>query len=136
METRNGTSKENTGKGCNPLCSQDEQEPLGESGTDGHGYGSRQSSRLTEADSERTDPLGWKLVPVRDTTAGKILERIESLETRHINYVESHESRLRARLQEDKIEKEEFLTESNQIKSDIYHLAIAQQKASENGHTN
>lgn len=78
----------------------------------------------------------WKLTPIRDTTAGKILERIETLEARHIKYVDSHQSRLNARLEESRQEKEEFLIESNQIKSDIYHLATAQNQSNGNGHIN
>jgi hypothetical protein len=87
------------------------------------------------SDSTREDSA-WKLTPIRDTTAGKILERLESLESRYIEYVDSHQARLKARLEESKEDKEDFLQESNQIKSDIYHLAIAQQKSDGNGHTN
>jgi hypothetical protein len=80
--------------------------------------------------------IDWKLTPVRDTSAGKILERLNSLEARHLEYVDSHQARLKARLEESREEKEEFLQESNQIKSDIYHLAIAQNQANGNGHIN
>lgn len=86
-------------------------------------------------DSDRGS-TAWKLTPIRDTTAGKILERLEALETKYLQYVDSHQARLKARLEESKEDKEEFLQESNQIKSDIYHLAIAQQKANGNGHIN
>ena len=85
------------------------------------------------SDGRNTD---WKLTPVRDTTAGKILERLEVLEARYLEYVDSHQARLKARLEESKEDKQDFLQESNQIKSDIYHLAIAQQKADGNGHIN
>lgn len=86
-----------------------------------------------DSDGRNTD---WKLTPVRDTTAGKILERLESLESRYLEYVDSHQARLKARLEESKEDKQGFVQESNQIKSDIYHLAIAQQKADGNGHIN
>jgi|LakMenE01Jun11ns_1017448.scaffolds.fasta_scaffold9022054_2 hypothetical protein len=70
----------------------------------------------------------WKLTPIRDTTAGKILERLESLETQTLSYIHSHQDQLEARLGEIKQLEEEFSRESNQIKSDIYHLAVAQQE--------
>lgn len=88
-----------------------------------------------DSDGRSTD---WKLTPVRDTTAGKILERIESLEAHHIKYVRAHQSRLNARLEESIAEEEKFRQEANQIKSDIYHLATQQQveQANRNGHIN
>ncbi|MBD2435835.1 hypothetical protein H6G69_03340 [Nostoc sp. FACHB-110] len=72
-------------------------------------------------DSNRGNP-DWKLTPVRDTTAGKILERLEALEKRHLEYVHAHQSRLKARLGESEEAENEFIEEANQIKSDIYHL--------------
>lgn len=78
--------------------------------------------------------LTWKLTPIRDTTAGKILERLELLEKETLSYIRSHQARLEARLGESKQTEEEFLKESNQIKSDIYHLAVAQQNSNGNGH--
>jgi hypothetical protein len=70
----------------------------------------------------------WKPSTIRDTTAGKILERLEKLEARTSCYVHSHQARLEARLGESKQFEQEFARESNQIKSDIYHLAVAQQE--------
>lgn len=78
-------------------------------------------------DSNRGNP-DWKLAPVRDTTAGKILERLEALEKRHLEYVHSHQARLKARLGESEEAENEFKEESNQIKSDIYHL-VAREKS-------
>jgi hypothetical protein len=78
--------------------------------------------------------INWKLTPIRDTTAGKILERLEIIESQYLNYVQSHQDRLKARLGESEQSKEEFLKESNQIKSDLYHLAVAQQNSNGNGH--
>lgn len=78
-------------------------------------------------DSNRGNP-DWKLAPVRDTTAGKILERLESLEKRHLEYVHSHQARLKARLGESEEAENEFKEESDQIKSDIYHL-VAREKS-------
>lgn len=94
-----------------------------------------QQISVSHPNSTRKDS-DWKLTPVRDTAAGKILERLESLETKYLEYVDSHQARLKARLEESKEDKQDFLQESNQIKSDIYHLAVAQQQANGNGHIN
>ncbi len=91
---------------------------------------------ITGGEDSHRRSTDWKLTPVRDTTAGKILERLESLETKYLEYVDSHQARLKARLEESKEDKQDFLQESNQIKSDIYHLAVAQQQANGNGHIN
>ncbi len=72
-------------------------------------------------DSDRGNP-DWKLVPIRDTTAGKIIERLEALEKRHLEYVHAHQARLKARLGESEEAENEFKEETNQIKSDIYYL--------------
>jgi hypothetical protein len=78
--------------------------------------------KISGEDSNRGNP-DWKLAPIRDTTAGKIIERLEALEKRHLEYVHSHQARLRARLEESEESENEFKEESDQIKSDIYHLA-------------
>ena len=70
----------------------------------------------------------WEHSIIRDTTAGKILERLESLEAQTLSYIHSHQAQLEARLGKSKQFEDEFLRESNQIKSDIYHLAVAQQE--------
>jgi hypothetical protein len=136
METVNGSPEEDTSRRYSSLFSENEQETLGTPGSNCSidGFGEQVGS--AQVDSQRTNIPNWKLYPIRDTTAGKILERIESLESRHIKYVRAHQSRLNARLEESLTEEEEFLQESNQIKSDIYNLAIAQQKADGNGHIN
>ncbi|MDB9362218.1 hypothetical protein PN509_18190 [Nodularia spumigena CS-588/02] len=63
----------------------------------------------------------------RDSTAGKILERLEKLEVQTLNYVHAHQARLKARLSESEQVESEFLEESNQIRNDIFHLVTAQQ---------
>ncbi|MBD2568355.1 hypothetical protein [Anabaena lutea] len=89
----------------------------------------------TSGEDRRGGNTDRKLTPVRDTTPGKILERLEALEAQHLEYVHSHQARLEARLGESKQSEEQFKKESNQIKSDIYHLATAQQ-TNGNGHIN
>jgi hypothetical protein len=95
--------------------------------------GDKEPLGTCDTNSTRENPT-WKLTPIRDTTAGKILERLELLEKETLSYIRSHQARLEARLGESKQTEEKFLKESNQIKSDIYHLAVAQQNSNGNGH--
>jgi hypothetical protein len=99
---------------------------LGATGCTGPGCGFNQI--ISSGENRIGGNFDWKLTPVRDTTAGKILERLESLEAQTLSYIHSHQARLEARLGESKQLEDEFLRESNQIKSDIYHLAVAQQE--------
>ncbi|MEH2288312.1 hypothetical protein [Nostoc sp.] len=69
----------------------------------------------------------WRLVSIRDTTAGKIIERLEALEKRHLEYVHAHQARLKARLGESEEAENEFKEETSQIKSDIYHLVTQEE---------
>lgn len=64
-----------------------------------------------------------------DEIIGKILERLDKLEARHLAYVRAHKSRLQTRMDEDIQEEEEFLEESNQMRSDIHDLIARQQEA-------
>jgi hypothetical protein len=105
---------------------------LGEIPTQSIIYGTGQIG-TDSACGEGTYPA-WEHSIIRDTTAGKILERLESLEAQTLSYIHSHQSRLEARLGESKQIEDEFLRESNQIKSDIYHLAVAQQNEDGIGH--
>jgi hypothetical protein len=136
METANGTPEKDTSRRHDDLCCQNEQGSLEQSRGIGEINRSGEQSGSAQVNSQRTNSPNWKLYTIRDTTAGKILERIESLEARHIKYVRAHQSRLNARLEESVSEEEAFIKEANQIKSDIYHLAVAQQQANGNGHIN
>ncbi|MDB9370306.1 hypothetical protein PN456_15315 [Nodularia spumigena CS-586/05] len=75
------------------------------------------SSNCTGENISRTDK------PVRDSTAGKILERLDSLESKTLEYIDAHQGRLKARLSESEQAKKQFLEESHQIRSDIHHVA-------------
>ena len=121
----NGTTKSN-GRRCNDCLSQTESVIMGETSINSIQYGIE--SLPISGENRIGGNFDWKLTPVRDTTAGKILERLESLEAQTLSYIHSHQARLEARLGESKQLEEEFLRESNQIKGDIYHLAVAQQE--------
>ena len=104
---------------------QDGSAGLGEIPTQSIIYGIRQIG-IDSACGEGRYPA-WEPSTIRDTTAGKILERLESLERHHLNYIHSHQAQLEARLGESKQSEEEFLEEANQIKNDIYSLICQQE---------
>ena len=58
------------------------------------------------------------------TDIGKILERLDALEKRHLDYLRSHKSRLEARWQEDVNEEAAFLQESQQLREDIHQISL------------
>lgn len=129
--SNNGTP-ENDSRRCDNSLSQTQPFSMEQISVYSEFYGAESLS--ISGEDRGTGNTGWKLVPIRDTSVGKIFERIESLEARHINYVRAHQSRLNARLDEALTEEQAFLEESNQIKSDLYHLAIAHQQNNGNGH--
>ncbi|WP_143842102.1 hypothetical protein [Nostoc sp. 106C] len=124
MDSVNGKTKE-IGRRRNHSGTQAESKRMGGVAEKSQSDGTNKISASGE-DSNRGN-TDWKLATVRDTTAGKILERLEALEKRHLEYVHSHQARLRARLGESEEAENEFKEESNQIKSDIYHL-VAREK--------
>jgi hypothetical protein len=58
---------------------------------------------------------------------GKILERLDKLEKKYLEYVDAHQGRLRARLNESESSKDEFLQESGDLRSGIYELITTSQ---------
>lgn len=65
---------------------------------------------------------------------GKILERLDALEKDFLEYVDAHQARLNARLEESKDKKIKFAKEASEIRSSIYDL-IATQNNSNNGNS-
>ena len=121
----NGTTKSN-GRRCNDCLSQTESVIMGETSINSIQYGIE--SLPISGENRIGGNSDWKLTPVRDTTAGKILERLELLEVLTFSYIHSHQDQLEARLGEIRQLEEEFSTKANQIKSDIYHLAVGEQE--------
>ncbi|MBW4479673.1 MAG: hypothetical protein KME54_23210 [Tolypothrix brevis GSE-NOS-MK-07-07A] len=119
MDCVNGKTKE-VGRRRNYSRTQPESKRMGGVEEESQRNGTKQI-KVSREDSDRGN-TDWKLAPVRDTTAGKILERLEILEKRHLEYVHSHQARLKARLGESEEAENEFKEESNQIKTDIFHL--------------
>lgn len=128
MDRVNGKTKE-IGRRRNNSRTEAKSERVGGVTRKGQSDGTIEVSASGE-DSNRGNP-DWKLATIRDTTAGKILERLESLEKRHLEYVHSHQARLKARLGESEESENEFKEESNQIKSDIYHLVAREKSGNE-----
>jgi hypothetical protein len=60
----------------------------------------------------------------RDTGTGKILERLEALETKTLAYLRAHQDRLKMRLEESKQSEIDFLDTSSQLKSELLGLLI------------
>ena len=132
MEKIKDATNQNISRGCEERFFETQRERLEHISHNSSINGNQEPIRACDADSAGEN-LAWKLTPSRDTTAGKILERLEILEKSTLTYIHSHQERLKARLGESEQTEEEFLRESNQIKSDIYHLAVAQQQNG-NGH--
>jgi len=63
------------------------------------------------------------------STPGKILTRLENLETRFFSYVKGHQDRLDLRRKESEIAEQEFAAEAALLKEDILHLIRDQQEA-------
>lgn len=128
MNSVNGKTKE-IGRRRGYGGTQPESERMGRAGQESQSDGTIEI-KVSREDRDGRD-INWKLAPVRDTTAGKILERLEALEKRHLEYVHSHQARLKARLGESEEAENEFKEESNQIKSDIYHLVASEKSGDE-----
>ncbi|NET03065.1 MAG: hypothetical protein F6K61_21470 [Sphaerospermopsis sp. SIO1G1] len=58
----------------------------------------------------------------RESYLKKILERLDKLESNHLEYVNAHQNRLRARLSESEDSKDEFAKEANDIRAAIQQL--------------
>ncbi|OKH17310.1 hypothetical protein FACHB389_34770 [Nostoc calcicola FACHB-389] len=123
MDRVNGKNKKIGGR-CDDSRTQTESERMGGVTKKSQSNGTIEISTNRE-DSDRGNP-DWKLVPIRDTTAGKIIERLEALEKRHLEYVHAHQARLKARLGESEEAENQFKEETSQIKSDIYYLVTSE----------
>lgn len=123
MESHGTT--ENHGRGCHNRLPSIEFSILGESSRDSLHNGIEPIT--IGGEDRRSGNSDWQLESIKDTNFGKILERLESLERHHLNYIHSHQAQLEARLGESKQSEEEFLEEANQIKNDIYSLICQQE---------
>ncbi|MDB9372805.1 hypothetical protein [Nodularia sphaerocarpa] len=68
------------------------------------------------------------------TPIGKILARLEQLESAYLQYVGAHQSRLEARLDESRSLKQEFISQLSELKQEIYQLATEESSTNGNGY--
>ncbi|MBD2415063.1 hypothetical protein FACHB389_15070 [Nostoc calcicola FACHB-389] len=65
----------------------------------------------------------------RDSTAGKILERLKSLENKHISHLKSHQDLLKSQFDQIKDEEESFRKEVQELEEEIYNLVSSEGKS-------
>lgn len=65
------------------------------------------------------------------TPAGKILERLEFIESAYFSYVDGHQQRLEARLSESREQKEAFKKAVQELKQEIYDLVSTAEQTEE-----
>lgn len=122
---------ENTSGRRDKRINQNKQSRLGETGHDSsiNGYERKSGSVAgdrTGRDSARTD------FEYGDASFGKILQRLDKLEEAHYQYVEAHQNRLRARLDESEQLEQQFRKEAAELRQQILDLAIQEQPTEEN----
>jgi hypothetical protein len=127
----NGTTKNVSGRRYQCLC-QNKQGGLGEAREHSPNNG-LQSSRSTEKNCPGGYTTGANPI-VGDTPSGKIIQRLDQLESTHYKYVHAHQTRLRARLDESEKLEEQFRQEAAELRQQILDLATSEESADGNGH--
>jgi len=79
-----------------------------------------------QEDSQTRDSAGITRPELRDSPVGKILERVELIETSFYAYVHAHQSRLEARLDESKKLESTFTDTLFELKQEIFKMAESQ----------
>ncbi|BAZ29962.1 hypothetical protein NIES4074_24100 [Cylindrospermum sp. NIES-4074] len=130
MDTRYGTTEKDNGRRYHDLLSSDEQEGLGQSGLDSRNTRVGEQSRFTSDDSQWTTPGGTPVI-IGDTSTGKILQRLDLIETAHLTYVRKHQDRLETRLDESKAHEAEFKQAVTELRQEIYDLASQASEATQ-----
>ncbi|HYW21547.1 MAG TPA: hypothetical protein VE956_20040 [Nodularia sp. (in: cyanobacteria)] len=128
--TKNAQSQE-VSRGCEKRLPESQREGLGYIPAN---YSINGDEPVRICDSDSTGKIiGRKPTPDRDTTTGKILERLEAVETEYLENAHSYQAQLQARLKASHQSENKFREAIAQIKSDIYHLATVQKEAGRNG---
>lgn len=78
-----------------------------------------ESVGVDQANSSRSSS-SWGISAERNSSNGKILERLDLIEGAFLSYVRSHQERLQVRLEESKKQEESFLGVISHLKQDIY----------------
>lgn len=128
MRAKNGKTQE-ASRGFDPGYVFDKREGLGEFQDSGTSNGAEQVG-LDQVDCSRQNS-SRATIKYRETPIGKILERLEFIESAYISYVKSHQERLEARLGESREKEQEFRDAIKQVKDEIYSLVSNQQQETE-----
>jgi hypothetical protein len=88
-----------------------------------------ESIRASITDRSGQDSFGT--TPNRNSTSGKILERLELIEVEYLSYVHGHQERLETRLEESKIRELNFKLLVKELKQEIYNLTSQNQGSEE-----
>lgn len=119
MKSKNGTTQDVSGRRKNSQR-KNESERLGKHGENSPIEGTDQIGNAA-INSTREDTT-WP-DSQRNPNSGKILERLELIETTFLSYVHGHQQRLETRLDESKKVEEEFRKEAAELRSEILALA-------------
>ncbi|WP_298908719.1 hypothetical protein [uncultured Nostoc sp.] len=93
---------------------------LGEFRDGSSSYGLQQS-RFAEDGCRRKNSCGTNTLK-RNSTNGKILQRLKLIESKYSNYVDNHQKQLEAQLSESKAHKLELTQEIAELEQEIYDL--------------
>jgi hypothetical protein len=120
---KNGKTEE-ASRGLNSSNIPDQRERLGEL-QDSSSFDGIEQIRLDPVNSSGQDSIGTTNQH-RDTSAGKIVERLKLIEQKHLLYVKADQMRLEARLDESREEEESFKKDIQELEQDIYNLVSNQ----------
>ena len=129
MTAENAKTKDISG-GCDKRIDKNQPGRLGKARRNGSINGIEEQGGFIESDSTRGNTSGTN-IKYGDTSAGKILQRLDQLEDTHYQYVHAHQERLQARLDESKRLEEKFRTEAMELRSEILALAQSEETESE-----
>ena len=120
-------------RGCENSQLEDESCGLGQPRDNGSKYGAEGQIITTSVDSSREN-ISRASHPPEGSDAGKMLQRLELIELSYLEYVDAHQSRLEARLDDSHTHKQQFLRQVAELKQEIYNLATEDQEHISNGH--
>ncbi len=129
--THNGETQNTDRRRENGKCS-DESYRLGESRCNCQG---NELDAVGLAESDRTGENSIRAsIVYGDTTAGKMLQRLELVEKSHKDYVRAHQARLKARLNESEELERLFEQSVEELRQEIYQLATEENETNGSGH--
>ena len=124
MRCKNGKTQEAGGR-LDPSYVLDKRKGLGFIQDPSRGDGIKQVGLDPSNSSRQNCP--WSTIPNGNTSAGKILERLEFIEGAYASYVKADREQLESRLSESKQKEQEFRAVIKEIKEEIYNLVSEQE---------